>query len=131
MNPPTITIDGNNFHDISSFYEEMNLIFMSEQDWKMGQSLDALNDVFHGGFGPIRGDEPVVILWKNFDKSMRDLGYDVMHAHLTAKLSRPETYNLAKITQDLIELERTGHPTYMEQILEIIADHPNITLITM
>lgn len=97
----------------------------------MGHSLDALNDVLHGGFGPIRGNVPVVITWKNFDKSTRDLGYDVMHAHLSAKLSRPETYNLSKIKHDLVDLERTGHPTYIEQIVEIIADHPNITLIKL
>ena len=131
MQPKTITIDGNNFNDIPSFYEEINRLFMSEQDWRMGQSLDALNDVLHGGFGPIEGNEPVTIVWRNFEKSSRDLGYDAMHAHLSAKLRRSDSFNISRITQDIADLERTGHPTYLDHVLNVFADHPNITLVTM
>ncbi len=124
-----IHIDGERFHDIPTFYDEINRIFMEDEDWKIGQSLDALNDVLHGGFGPIRGAEELDLIWRNFEKSRSDLGYDAMHRHLSAKLDQPTRFNIAKIQQDLENLERAGHPTYFDIILEIIADHPNIRLI--
>ena len=41
----TLIIDGENIHDIFSFFDEINRVFMHSEDWKLGPSLDALNDI--------------------------------------------------------------------------------------
>ncbi|MGH6861799.1 MAG: barstar family protein, partial [Phyllobacterium sp.] len=58
----TFTIDGNRICDIPSFYEEINRVFMAGEDWQLSANLDALNDMLHGGFGAIKGGEPIVLI---------------------------------------------------------------------
>jgi len=44
-----ITIQGENSTDIASFYKEVNMVFMPDESCKIGLSLDAFNDLLHGG----------------------------------------------------------------------------------
>ena len=39
-------IDGQMFSDIPGFYAELNRIFMADEEWQLGQSLDALDPAF-------------------------------------------------------------------------------------
>lgn len=55
----TLTIDGSRIHDIPSFYDEINRVFMTGVDWTLGPSLDALDDLLYGGYGALDGDAPV------------------------------------------------------------------------
>lgn len=126
---PTFIIDGQNVSDIPSFYEEINRLFMADEDWRLGPSLDALNDMFYGGVGAIKGDEPVRLIWKDMDKNRSDLGLEVTRKFYQEKLKHPETYDVSGIKQSLIELENGTGPTYFDIILQIIADHPNIELL--
>jgi RNAse (barnase) inhibitor barstar len=66
---PTLVIEGSNIHDISSFYEEINRVFMSEVDWKLGANLDALNDMFYGAYGALKGAEPFTLVWQGMEKA--------------------------------------------------------------
>ncbi|TRZ42236.1 barstar family protein [Robertkochia solimangrovi] len=125
----TIIIEGKNFNDIPSFYEEINRVFMQEVDWKLGQSLDALNDMFYGGFGLIEGKEPIKLIWKNFKQSEQDFGKELTRDYYLEKLKQPEKFNKEVFQKRLEALERGEGKTYFEIILEIIEGHPNIELV--
>ena len=129
MSKKPLVIDGAGITGIASFYDEINRVFMSGEDWKIGASLDALNDMFYGGYGAIAGDEPVLLVWRNMDDSRRALGREATRAFLEDKLSHPDRYDVARIGRDLAELEGGGGQTFFEIVLEIIRDHPNIELI--
>ncbi|MCD8538919.1 MAG: ribonuclease inhibitor [Leadbetterella sp.] len=125
----TITIEGSRIHDIPTFYEEINRIFMEGEDWKLGNSLDALSDLLYGGYGALKGDEPVELMWNAFEKNREDLGRDLTRTYYLEKLNRPAVFNADWAKGRLEELERGTGQTYFEIILEIIAEHGNIRLI--
>jgi RNAse (barnase) inhibitor barstar len=125
----TFVIEGDNIRDIPSFYEEINRVFMKDEDWKLGHSLDALNDLLHGGFGAIQGREPVLLSWRNIEKSRAALGLDTTRRFYNGKLQHPRRYDVDRIKRDLAELEDGTGPTYFDIVLQIIADHPNIELV--
>ena len=125
----TIIIDGNKVHDIPSFYDEINRVFMQRAGWTLGPSLDALNDMFYGGYGEIEGDEEINLVWKGFEKNRVDLGPELTKAYYREKLEYPSKFNTAFVSQKLDELENGTGQTYFEIILEIIGDHPNIRLV--
>lgn len=102
---------------------------MAEEDWKLGLNLDALNDMLYGGYGAIKGGQPVTLIWQNMEKSRADLGFDVTRNFYRSKLQNPELFDCRKIKKDLAELERGTGATYFEIVLQIIADHPNIKLL--
>lgn len=126
----TITIDGSRIYDIPSFYEEINRVFMGDEDWKIGQSLDALNDLLYGGFGEIEGGEDIRLVWKCFEKNRNDLGPKLTKSYYQDKLKSPTIFNTDFVRRKLSELEQGTGQTYFEIILEIISDHPNIKLAT-
>lgn len=124
----SITIDGNRFDDIQGFYEEINRIFMADEAWQLGESLDAFNDLLYGGYGALKGAETVVLHWKNIEKSRADLGTDATRRWLTAKLAQPGHFNLSSIQAQINALDHGVGPTYFEILLNILADHPRIRL---
>lgn len=125
----TLTIDGGRIADLPSFYAEINRVFMADEDWALGESLDALDDVLYGGYGVIAGREPITLIWRDMDASRTALGLETTRAYLRAKLERPDVYNAELIGRQLDALERGIGRTYFETVLDIIADHPAITLV--
>ena len=125
----TLTLVGADIHDIPSLYDEINRVFMADEDWTLGPSLDALEDMLYGGFGAIAGDEPVTLVWEGFDEMASVLGPETTRAFLQQKLDRPEVFNTALIRRQLDDLERGVGQTYLEIVLEIIAGHANIQLV--
>jgi len=126
----TLIIDGSRIHDIPSFYKEINRVFMSKEDWKLGESLDALSDLFYGGYGEIEGNEEIYLMWKEFAKNRTDLGPELTKNYYRNKLKYPSTFNTDFIQQKLSALENGTGQTYFDLIVEIISEHPNIKLIT-
>ena len=124
-----LVLDGSRFNDIPSFYEEVNRVFMEDADFKLGISLDAFNDMLYGGYGAIRGNEPVRLRWLDLEKSRGDLGVDATIAFYKAKLEQPEKFNPTWSRRKLEELERGEGQTYFDILLEIIGQHPNIQLL--
>lgn len=124
----TITIEGKNIIDIATFYQEINRIFMSNENWKIGPSLDAFNDLLHGGFGEIKSKEPITLIWKNFEENRKTLGLKTTKKFYESKLIAPEIYNINFVKEKITALESGDGSTYFEIILEIISDHSNITL---
>ncbi|MCD8166092.1 MAG: barstar family protein [Bacteroides sp.] len=125
----TFTIEGSRIQDIPSFYKEINRVFMSKEDWKLGESLDALNDMLYGGYGEIEGNEEIRLVWKDFEKNRNDLGVELTKNYYRNKLKHPSIFNTRFAEQKLSELEKGTGKTYFEMIQEIISEHPNIKLI--
>ncbi len=123
-----LEIEGGNFHDIDSFYKEINHLVMKEESWKLGSSLDAFHDMLYGGFGILKNYDQLEIVWKNSEKSRLDLGMETTRNFYQNKLKRPEMFNTKFIQQKLDELEAGSGQTYFEILLEIIREHKNILL---
>lgn len=125
----TIVIDGNNIGDIASFYDEINRVFMADEDWRLGHSLDGFNDMLYGGYGALEGDDDVTLVWQNMEKARASLGFDATREFYRNKLRHPETFNVDHASKSLAELESGNGASFFEIVLEIIADHPNIELV--
>jgi hypothetical protein len=124
----TLVIVASNVRDIGTFYDEINRVFMAGEDWKLGPSLDALDDMLRGGYGAISGRERVRLVWEGMEASRSDLGVDVTRAYLLAKLSRPDVFNATLINRQLEELEVEAQ-TFFDIVVEVIEGHPNIDLV--
>ena len=124
-----LTIDGHRFHDIPGFYAEVNRVFMADEDWRLGESLDALNDMLYGGYGVLHGAGAVRLRWLAIDKSAADLGLTETRRWLTDKLRHPGRFNINAIRQQLDALEDGMGPTFFQIVMEIFAEHPEIRLL--
>lgn len=123
-----LTLDGSRFDDIAGFYSEVNRVFMANESWRLGESLDALNDMLHGGFGALMHADTATLYWLSFEKSRRDLGYDATRKWLLAKLDQPG-FDQRHIRAQFDALERGEGQTYFDIIQQIIAEHPKIDLV--
>ena len=121
MTLQTITIEGGRIHDIPSFYDEINRVFKAPDDWKLGPSLDALNDMLYGY-------SDIEIIWRDAQMSKAALGHETTRQHYVNKLSRPNTYNVKRIESDIAALDAGTGPTYFDIVLDIIASHSSIHL---
>ncbi|KAA0992696.1 ribonuclease inhibitor [Dyadobacter aurulentus] len=128
--PEEIIIDGNAIHDIGSFYDEINRVFMAGENWTIGNSLDALNDLFYGGYGVLKNTEYASVLWYSIEKSRSVLGYETTKAYYLEKLKPGSPFNKNVFTEKLSDLESGTGETYFDIIISIIAAHPNISLKT-
>lgn len=125
----TFTIEGSAVHDIASFYAELNRLFMAEEDWQLGASLDALDDLLHGGVGALAGADAVRIVWRDHTFSRAALGLEATAEYYREKLRHPETFNAEHFRQRLAELDAGTGPTYFAIVLDVFADHRDIELI--
>lgn len=91
MTKQTIIINGDNFSNLETFYDEIDRVLTKNLDWATGHNLDAFNDLLRGGFGVYEYEEPARIVWTGFSKSRQDLGsalQDILveiikrHAHI-------------------------------------------------
>lgn len=72
MEKPIFVIDGNNFSDLESFYDEVERCLIPDVEW--GRNLDSLNDMLRGNVGLL--PRAYILVWKNISKSRMDLGYE-------------------------------------------------------
>lgn len=121
-------IDGTEVNDISALYEQFNREFMADADWRMGRSLDALNDILYGVDSTIRDGEPAALIWNDHSHSRESLGFEETQRWLLDKLSRPGSFDQRRIQSDLDALRDGTGKTYFELVLEVFADHPLIEL---
>lgn len=125
----TLIIIGRNISDIPTFYAEINRVFMANEDWRLADSLDALNDLLYGGYGAIVGREQVRIVWHDVAESRAALGAEATRAFLARKLRQPASFDVGAIGRQLDALDSGTGQTYFEIVIEIIRDHRNIELI--
>ena len=124
-----IIIEGKNINNIETFYEEVNRVFMLHENWKIAQSLDALNDMLYGSFGEIKGKEKIQLIWKDIEQNQKSLGFQTTLEFYQNKLKSPEIFYRKFVLSKIDELHNGVGLTFFEIILEIIADHENIILI--
>ena len=78
MNKQIITIKGDNFLDLESFFDEIDRVLTKDLDWQTGHNLNAFNDLLRGGFGVYEYAEPVKIVWTHFSDSKDKLGSELI-----------------------------------------------------
>ncbi|HAD78275.1 barstar family protein [Empedobacter falsenii] len=125
-----IQIDGYKIQDLTSLYKEFNDKLMPNEDWELGESLDALDDLLYGGFGEINGNEAVRFVWTDFERMRELFGYNFTLNFYQNKLQYPEVFNIDLIQNSIDELQNGNGKTYFEIILEIVESHSNIELVT-
>lgn len=123
-----LTIHGSAIHDIPSLYAELDRVLMPDEDWTLGESLDALDDLLYGGFGVLDGAAPVGICWRDHDQARTGLGLEATLAYYEAKRARPEVYSVAAAESAIAGLHAGTGPTYFELVLQVFSDHPRIEL---
>ena len=126
MNKQIITINGNNFSDLESFYDEIDRVLTKDLDWETGHNLDAFNDLLRGGFGIYEYEEPIKLTWENISKSKSDLGLEATKKWYERKISENKTINQQFFKDKLKELTENNGQTLFDIILEIISEHKHI-----
>ncbi|RKT36633.1 hypothetical protein DEU34_1151 [Microbacterium sp. AG1240] len=125
----TFTIRGAVVRSIPSFYDELNRLFMTGEDWELGPSLDALDDLLYSGYGALQGDDAVRVVWSDHAVSREALGREATAAYYREKLRHPETFSSTHFSKLLAQLETDTGQTYFDIVLEIFAQHPRIDLV--
>lgn len=124
-----LQIEGSAIVDIPSLYAEINRVFMASEDWQLGPSLDALDDLLYGGHGALARHETATVVWRDIDRSREALGSEATRAWLEDKLRQPGTFNAETIGRQLDALQRGEGQTYFQIVMDIFASHPNVALV--
>jgi len=126
--PLVLVLQGSAVGDIPSFYDEINRVFMSGEDWQLAHSLDALDDMLYGGYGVLAGHADATLIWHDIEHARNALGVAATRAWLQAKLDGNGTFNARAITDQLQALAAGEGQTYFQIVMDIFAAHPSITL---
>lgn len=113
-------INGSHFSDLEGFYEEVCLLFMKDENWKVG-TLDGFDDILYG----VDSD----ITWIDSQKSKEDLGFDLTKEFYENKIRIGKPFNMELIQNKLTDLVAGKGQTLFEILVEIIESHQNIRLI--
>lgn len=126
MDKQTIIINGDNFSDLESFYNEIDRVLTKDPDWDTGHNLDAFNDMLRGGFGVYKYEEPIKLIWKNISKSKTDLGLEATKKWYERKTTENKIENQQFFKDKLKELTDKNGQTLFDIIIEIISEHKHI-----
>jgi RNAse (barnase) inhibitor barstar len=116
----TYTIDGNDFDTLEELYEKISETMLPGIVW--GHNLDALNDVLYGDFGVLK--EEFILIWKNAARSRQKLGYEY-----TIEFWEKRLVHNPDLKEKLEKARQHKGQTVFDVLMEIIYDHPQITLI--
>lgn len=119
-NKKMTVINGSHFSDLEGFYEEVCLLFMKDENWKVG-TLDGFDDILYG----VDSD----ITWIDSQKSKEDLGFDLTKEFYENKIRIGKPFNMELIQNKLTDLVAGKGQTLFEILVEIIESHQNIRLI--
>lgn len=62
---------------------------MADEDWQLGPSLDALDDLLYGGHGALAGHATATVLWKDIACSRAALAVEVTRGWLHIFAAHP------------------------------------------
>ncbi|CRD66293.1 barstar family protein [Stenotrophomonas thermophila] len=124
-----LQIEGAAIDDIASLYTEINRVFMAGEAWQLGPSLDALDDLLHGGYGALAGHAQATLIWRDIAHSRAALGVEATCQWLQAKLDAPGSFNARAIARRLQAVRQGEGATYFEIVMQIFDSHRQITLV--
>ena len=114
---PIFIIDGNNFDDMKSFYDECERGFNMQCSW--GRNLDALVDILRGGF--FHKDSNFILIWKNSDISKQRLGHKYRVKQLKEWLKGAHSSNHESINKRIIAAQNGEGETTFDQLCTILS----------
>lgn len=129
QNSLVLVLHGSAVNGIPSFYDEVNRVFMADEDWTLGHSLDALDDMLYGGYGALAARSDVTLIWQDIEHTRSALGVDATRTWLQEKLDGTGTFNTHAITGQLQALEAGEGQTYFQIVMDIFAAHPRLKLV--
>ena len=118
-------IDGSNFSDIEGFYCEIDKLLTKDLSWKTGHNLDAFNDLLRGGFGVHEYNEPIILKWINYKKSLSDFGYEATAQYYEKMRTRCHPTCVLDVENLLNNAKNKKGDTLMAIIVGIILDKNN------
>jgi len=124
----TIEINGNNFSNLTEFYDEVERKMTSGLNWKISRNMDAFDDVLSGGFGVLDIDEKYQLNWENSKKSKTELNWTETIKFIEDKLKVCHPTNIEFVKKDLENAKNGIGKTLFELIVEIIKEHKQIEL---
>lgn len=127
MNQKIFIIDGNNFKTLDEFYDEVQKE-LTNNFKEFGRNLDAFNDILRGDFGKFEYGEPIKIVWKNSEKTKKELGFPETIKYIKTKLKECHPSNKEFVKKELQLAQENKGKTLFQIIVEIISDHEHIEL---
>jgi RNAse (barnase) inhibitor barstar len=124
-----IIINGSNISDIPSLYREINRVFMYNEDWQIGESLDALDDLLYGSYSAVAVTGITRVVWTDIEQCKKALDYETTKSYYLGKLQPGSPFNKPHFTAKLKELEAGNGETYFDIVVGILLSHSNIELI--
>jgi hypothetical protein len=125
-----LVIEGGRITGIASFYDEINRVFMGGEDWRLGESLDALDDLLHGGYGALAAlGGTARVLWRDMEVSRAALGREATLAFLRGRLASRRQFNGTPISGQIAALEAGGGTTYFDVVMAVFAEHAAVRLV--
>ena len=121
----TFIIEGKEINSISDFYGQINKLFMQNETWRIGESLDALDDLLYRDFGSATDEDKIKIIWKDSSLSKEALGLQTTKDFYKRKTFPNSPYNQKFVERKLKELEDGVGQTYFEIVVEIFKSHAN------
>jgi RNAse (barnase) inhibitor barstar len=115
---PALEISGDNINSLEDFYDEFTKL-LSYKGW--GKNLDALDDLFAGGFG--LPEEAFVLKWHNSSKSKEKLGVEETLKWRQSHLDRDKGVATKETLGEIENLKQGKGKTLFELILEILKDN--------
>ena len=125
---PVLTVEGGRIDDIPTLYEEINRVFMGDESWALGHSLDALDDMLYGGYGATRGRDGVTIRWVDHAHTAAALGVEATRRYYDAKIRQPEVFDGDAARRRRAELLQGTGQTYFEMVREIFESHRRVVV---
>ncbi|MBD1426038.1 barstar family protein [Sphingobacterium arenae] len=119
----TIYLEGATITDITSFYRQVNAQLMQDEDWQLGENLDAFDDLLYGGYSKWKDYDQLEIIWTDIAVSERGLGRETTKTYYESKLGENSPYNQDLAREKIKRLEAGKGQTYFDILMEIIESH--------
>jgi len=125
----TFVLEGSRIDGIPSFYDELDRVFMPHEEWTLGPSLDALDDLLYGGIGELVGVAHPTVVLRDTARVRDALGTAATREYYRAKIARPDLFHVARFSAALAELDAGSGRTYFDLACEVFAAHENIRFV--
>lgn len=129
MSFKTFIVNGNNFLDLQSFYDEVVNVLTEDFADKFGRNMNAFDDILLGGFGKFEHQENITLIWKDIEKSKKDLGWPETIKYVEGKLKTCHPTNIESVKNDLKLAKEFKGQTLFEIIIAKIKRQKHIQFV--